>query len=206
MKKLRFGEINTDLIQVQNRNSALHPKKFMARGQEYNWHKKDPIFTLSQPVPQGEETSECMYCLESFKSFKQRRWCEFCGQNMCQKCSRRRVFPVADKRDGSFNHGDIDLLCLKKFHIQEMVESAQSTCKIVEQDIKVKQVQMESTKELLLGGQSECAETEYLKSVKELEEQKYQMDVTQKQIEIMRNEIRVKAVMIKTLHDAGNIK
>ena len=65
---------------------------------------------------------------------------------------------------------------------------------------------MESTKELLLGGQSECAETEYLKSVKELEEQKYQMDVTQKQIEIMRNEIRVKAVMIKTLHDAGNIK
>ena len=114
-------------MQATNRQNAIQPKVFMANGKEHVFDKRDPIFYLSRPVQQGEETNECSYCGEPFKKATQRKWCEFCGQNMCQKCCRTRVFPMPDT-DKSYNHGEIDLLCLKKFHIREMTEQARITC------------------------------------------------------------------------------
>ena len=122
------------------RNNAIYPKVFVAKGQEYVFKKKDPIFSLSRGVARGLQTEVCFYCREAFRSERYRHWCDFCGQNMCLKCSRYRHFEIAEP-DGH-NRGEIDLLCLKKFHIRDMVLSAQETCKRVEKDINNRRQQM----------------------------------------------------------------
>ena len=149
-----------------NSSKAIFPKVFIARGQEYPFKKNDPIFKLSSPVDQGEETNECFFCLEVFKSAKTRRWCDFCGKNMCLKCTRMRQFELPEA-DG-YNNGQIDLLCLKKFHILEMCNSAQDTCKMVERDIKAKQTRMKDEEQMKLGQLAE--EPEYLAAYNELKE------------------------------------
>ena len=55
---------------------------------------------------------------------------------MCLKCTRKRHFE--EREDDKHNVGNIDLLCLKKFHIRKIVQDAQETCKKVEGDIAVK--------------------------------------------------------------------
>ena len=108
----------------------------MARGEEYVFKRRDPIFSLSRPVAPGIETRECSYCRQPFEKARPRRWCEFCGQNMCLKCTRKRHFE--EREDDKHNVGNIDLLCLKKFNIRKFVQDAQETCKKVEGDIAVK--------------------------------------------------------------------
>ena len=97
---------------------------------------------MSKPAERQIETDECHFSGDKFKSAKQRKWCDFCGLNTDQKYLRYRNFEEKDE-EGCYNRGEICLLCLKKFHIREMVLRAQETYKMVDRDIKSKQKQIE---------------------------------------------------------------
>ena len=60
---------------------------------------EDQIFKLNGPVDEKPDTPECLYCGDVFKKSQHRHKCNFCGHNMCQKCSRYRTFEVP-QRDG----------------------------------------------------------------------------------------------------------
>lgn len=75
---------------VRDNIKKIVPSEFIANGQSYEFKMDDPIFKLSEPVDRAFKTQECLYCREQFKSDKYRRWCDFCGHNMCQKCTRIR--------------------------------------------------------------------------------------------------------------------
>ena len=74
---------------------------------------------------------------------------------MCQKCTRSRFFLKKDLNNDDYNRGQIDLLCLKKFHIRELVLSAEEEQRIVGLGIKKKQESMKKANELRMGELSE---------------------------------------------------
>ena len=84
---------------------------------------------------------------------------------MCNKCMRYRNF------EGSANRGQIDLLCLKKFHILEMVRIAKDTCTRVQENIDKRTDQLKEEELRHLQQYEDSAEI--VNKLKELRTQQY---------------------------------
>ena len=97
-------------------------------GEEYIFDRNDEIFTLSMPTTkQRIPTNNCSFCKKEFNKRAERHFCEFCALQMCTACKRERRFPmVAAKYAAQRARGKCCKMCVKKFDIRAMINSAEA--------------------------------------------------------------------------------
>ena len=126
--------------QITSRAKIL-PNSFIFGNKQFRFSIDDEIFSVTQPAKRLQN-EECAVCLQIIKEKKNQTYCAYCGKNVHNdvECSRKRSFfllhsqlapsqlEIADKaaadilQPGDKIDSTIDLICLKKFHIDKMIQ------------------------------------------------------------------------------------
>ena len=113
---------------------------------EFVFDENEPIFFMTKPRSKQEyhnTPNGCNSCLSPWQKQSDLSYCEFCGISNCKKCTKgsRKFLGVSTKKttresqsklnkskdsktDESEGRGRICKVCVRKFHIKEMVQDS----------------------------------------------------------------------------------
>ena len=120
--KSKKEEQDCEFCPIKHR--TIYPEEFVAdkQGTQYYLSSTDPIFGVKEPNLNRIPTEKCNYCGHNFeeaKKKKKRFFCDWCGVNMCESCTRERFFE--GQNDTGPILGKKCLICLKKEFVDAIV-------------------------------------------------------------------------------------
>ena len=99
--------------------SKLKLNNFVVNGVRHDYKVKDEIFQVTSKEQQLYASAvDCYVCNEKLFDEEYKNYCHFCGETIHKHCSRKREYFL---KPGDRRECIIDLVCLKKFQIRDMI-------------------------------------------------------------------------------------
>ena len=120
--------------------SKLELSNFKVNGVGQSYKVDDEIFQVTRKEQQlRSHEVMCYVCNEQLLDEEYKNYCHFCGETIHKKCSRKREYFL---KPGDRTECIIDLVCLKKFHIRDMITAGFEALQKQERETSKKEEQM----------------------------------------------------------------